>query len=233
MSRKASVAEKDVIKRRKSRRVSVAYLQLCFQYLQLRAERRLARLSETRWFVNLGGDRLLPLPRNKKGDSFESPSRMPRTGFEPARVATLPPQSSASANSATWAAIGTSEGIISNCGGMSRDGVVFVIADCDVGRAGRGWCGCREMQARFRDGFLFSASPPVRTPVRHRRGIRGRGVGDRSRYCEFGFWRHGSPVRRLTNGHDVWLHRPWKPFLRKPPVDDDFGSVDFDVATRP
>src|SRR3954470_24288393 len=28
---------------------------------------------------------------------------MPRTGFEPARVASLPPQSSASANSATWA----------------------------------------------------------------------------------------------------------------------------------
>src|SRR6476660_6721048 len=28
---------------------------------------------------------------------------MPRTGFEPARVASLPPQSSASASSATWA----------------------------------------------------------------------------------------------------------------------------------
>src|SRR4051812_28513616 len=28
---------------------------------------------------------------------------MPRTGFEPARLAALPPQSSASANSATWA----------------------------------------------------------------------------------------------------------------------------------
>src|SRR5262249_28284537 len=30
-------------------------------------------------------------------------SFMPRTGFEPARLAALPPQSSASANSATWA----------------------------------------------------------------------------------------------------------------------------------
>src|SRR5437868_12658723 len=28
---------------------------------------------------------------------------MPRTGFEPARLSALPPQSSASANSATWA----------------------------------------------------------------------------------------------------------------------------------
>src|ERR1043165_6814595 len=29
--------------------------------------------------------------------------QVPRTGFEPARVASLPPQSSASASSATWA----------------------------------------------------------------------------------------------------------------------------------
>jgi hypothetical protein len=29
--------------------------------------------------------------------------KMPRTGLEPARLAALPPQSSASANSATWA----------------------------------------------------------------------------------------------------------------------------------
>jgi hypothetical protein len=32
--------------------------------------------------------------------------KMPRTGLEPARLAALPPQSSASANSATWAWIG-------------------------------------------------------------------------------------------------------------------------------
>src|SRR5881628_2804274 len=35
---------------------------------------------------------------------------MPRTGLEPARVASLPPQSSASANSATWALIRMSGG---------------------------------------------------------------------------------------------------------------------------
>ena len=32
---------------------------------------------------------------------------LPRTGFEPARLAALPPQSSASASSATWALFGT------------------------------------------------------------------------------------------------------------------------------
>src|SRR5690242_19408264 len=41
---------------------------------------------------------------NEEGDPFGSPSVLPRTGFEPARLAALPPQSSASANSATWAA---------------------------------------------------------------------------------------------------------------------------------
>src|SRR5690242_9609621 len=41
----------------------------------------------------------------KKAIQIGSPSRMPRTGLEPARVASLPPQSSASANSATWAMV--------------------------------------------------------------------------------------------------------------------------------
>ena len=104
---------------RERRQESVVYLQLRFQYLQLCAERRSAAMSEMRSSVNLGGDRRFVPRRNKKGDSFESPSLMPRTGFEPARVATLPPQSSASANSATWAAL-TSRGIISNPGAVSR-----------------------------------------------------------------------------------------------------------------
>src|SRR2546421_2654728 len=43
---------------------------------------------------------------------------MPRTGFEPARVASLPPQSSASASSATWA---RRRGIIRRARGVSRD----------------------------------------------------------------------------------------------------------------
>src|SRR6266516_1171868 len=42
---------------------------------------------------------------------------MPRTGFEPARVASLPPQSSASASSATWARL---RGIIRRALGASR-----------------------------------------------------------------------------------------------------------------
>ena len=40
---------------------------------------------------------------NEKGGSNEPPLSMPRTGFEPAHLSALPPQSSASANSATWA----------------------------------------------------------------------------------------------------------------------------------
>src|SRR5689334_16099811 len=44
---------------------------------------------------------------------------MPRTGFEPARVASLPPQSSASANSATWARV--SRRIIRWTAGLSRE----------------------------------------------------------------------------------------------------------------
>src|SRR5947207_2537324 len=43
---------------------------------------------------------------------------MPRTGFEPARVASLPPQSSASASSATWAWL---KRIIRAPGGVSRE----------------------------------------------------------------------------------------------------------------
>src|SRR6266566_677809 len=41
--------------------------------------------------------------QTKKPTHFGSAFRVPRTGFEPARLAALPPQSSASANSATWA----------------------------------------------------------------------------------------------------------------------------------
>ena len=39
----------------------------------------------------------------KKAIRKRSPPGVPRTGFEPARCYPLPPQSSASANSATWA----------------------------------------------------------------------------------------------------------------------------------
>ena len=46
-------------------------------------------------------------PRFGPGARMKKPAfrrvRMPRTGFEPARLAALPPQSSASASSATWA----------------------------------------------------------------------------------------------------------------------------------
>src|SRR3954463_6988051 len=44
---------------------------------------------------------------------------MPRTGLEPARVASLPPQSSASANSATWAWKG---GLYAGVGGCRERG---------------------------------------------------------------------------------------------------------------
>src|SRR4051794_17403714 len=46
-------------------------------------------------------------PPNKKATRQGSPwvADMPRTGFEPARCYSLPPQSSASANSATWAMV--------------------------------------------------------------------------------------------------------------------------------
>src|SRR5437762_13431362 len=60
---------------------------------------------------------LLP-QRMKMPQAIVLAARMPRTGFEPARVASLPPQSSASASSATWARL---RGIIRRPGGVSRD----------------------------------------------------------------------------------------------------------------
>src|SRR3954467_4650639 len=41
----------------------------------------------------------------RKAARVGSPCEVPRTGFEPARLAALPPQSSASASSATWASV--------------------------------------------------------------------------------------------------------------------------------
>ena len=48
--------------------------------------------------------RLRPTPKTKPAIW---PAQVPRTGFEPARLSALPPQSSASANSATWAFLTT------------------------------------------------------------------------------------------------------------------------------
>src|SRR3954467_9851741 len=58
---------------------------------------------------------------------------MPRTGFEPARLAALPPQSSASASSATWAIlrriIRTFFGLSSSCSPEAWLGISLDLSD--------------------------------------------------------------------------------------------------------
>ena len=58
---------------------------------------------------------------------------MPRTGFEPARLAALPPQSSASANSATWALYV----------GPEVEGIIRTVADVSSRRKMRGVAAAR------------------------------------------------------------------------------------------
>ena len=78
--------------------------------------------------------------RRTKKPIREPDGFMPRTGFEPARVASLPPQSSASASSATWARVPFRYGgIIGSVRAVSRGSRLKISATGGGGRpAGAG-----------------------------------------------------------------------------------------------